>query len=270
MEKTIPTTHAEVAVSDSASDGPPVLFLHGNSVSKEVFRNQTTNDLARRWRIVAMDLPGHGASGNAKEPERSYTVPGYADAAREVLDQLEIERAAVVGISLGGHVGIEMMARSLGVSGLFITGSPAVSPGMEGFAQAFQPMELAPLLGQAELTDEEAAKFVGATLGESHSEEFLPAVLRTDHAARPALFGALMQGEGANQREAVETSEIPLAVVNGALDQFVNHEYVGSLQYANLWRGCVHSLAGLGHAPFLESPATYNALLAEFLEDVWA
>lgn len=51
-----------------------VLLIHGNSSCKEVFRNQRDGDLGRRYRMIAVDLPCHGASEDARYLEGGYTA----------------------------------------------------------------------------------------------------------------------------------------------------------------------------------------------------
>jgi pimeloyl-ACP methyl ester carboxylesterase len=120
----VATDHARIAVSDTRGDGAPVLLVHGNSACKEIFERQFDSPLARRFRLIAFDLPGHGASSDARDPERTYCMPGYADVAIELLTQLGVARFAVFGWSLGGHIGIEMLARDVDIVGLAITGTP--------------------------------------------------------------------------------------------------------------------------------------------------
>ena len=84
-------------------------------------------DIAKNHRLISFDLPGHGQSSDAIDPGRSYTRPGLADAAVELVDKLGVTEAIVFGWSLGGHIGIEMIPRFPGMRGLMISGAPPVS-----------------------------------------------------------------------------------------------------------------------------------------------
>lgn len=75
-------------------------------------------------------------------------------------------------------------------------------------------------------------------------------------------------GEGVDQRLTVESSRVPLAVVNGGADPIVNLDYFDTVAYANLWEGRCHRLIGLGHAPFWEVPGDFDPVLERFLQDV--
>ena len=106
--RTILTPQAAVRISDTGGPGFPLLMLHGLSCSRIVFAHQLASpELRRAARILTIDLPGHGDSQNAPDPATAYTISGMADCVASALRQLRIERAAVYGWSLGGHVAIE-------------------------------------------------------------------------------------------------------------------------------------------------------------------
>ena len=80
------TSHGTIVVEETGSGDLPVLLIHGNSLSREVFRKQLGGALSRKYRLFAFDLPGHGDSSDALKACHTYTRPGLADAATEVLD----------------------------------------------------------------------------------------------------------------------------------------------------------------------------------------
>jgi pimeloyl-ACP methyl ester carboxylesterase len=113
-QHTIITSHGSLAVEESGQGSIPVLLIHGNSSCRGVSRHQLQGRLAQNHRLIAFDLPGHGQSSNAPDPTQSYTHPGFADAAIELLGKLGVTEAIVFGWSLGGHIGIEMVPPLLG------------------------------------------------------------------------------------------------------------------------------------------------------------
>jgi pimeloyl-ACP methyl ester carboxylesterase len=267
-EKIVPTSHADIAISETSGKSMPVLLIHGNSSCKEVFRRQIEGPLGEHYRIIAMDLPGHGRSSDARDPERTYSWPGYGEAAMEVLDGLGIKEAAVYGWSLGGHAAIEMIPRFPGLTGVMISGTPPVSMSLESIQSGYRPNPHVALFGKRDLTPEEAETVAEATYGAFADDTLRAAVERTDGRAREFLFASLMAGKPSDQRKLVETSSVPLAIVDGADDNVVNTDYIGGIQYANLWDKHYYVLRGQGHVAFLAAPEIFNPIFARFLDDM--
>ena len=269
-QQMISTSHGSLAVEESGQGGIPVLLIHGNSFCRGVFRNQMNGRIAKNHHFIAFDLPGHGESSNATDPTRSYTRPGLADAAVELLDKLGVTEAIVIGWSLGGHIGIEMIPRFPAMRGLLISGAPPVRPNQ--MSEGFNTSTHQGLASKQELSNADIDAFVEGIFGESaEAFPFLRhAVARADGRFRKRLFEAARAGEGVDQRLIVESSPVPLAVVNGGADHFVNLDYFDTVTYANLWEGRCHRLSGLGHAPFWEAPGDFNPVLERFLQDIEA
>jgi pimeloyl-ACP methyl ester carboxylesterase len=61
---------------------------------------------------------------------------------------------------------------------------------------------------------------------------------------------------------------MPVAVVNGAEDPFLNLDYLDSLSFKNLWRGQCRRIDGAGHTPFLQKPTVFNEILNEYLVEL--
>lgn len=264
----IKTSHADIAFSETSGGGLPVLFIHGNSSCKEVFRRQLESPIGDTYHLIAIDLPGHGASSDAFEPERSYTMPGYADAAVETLALLGVQSAVVFGWSLGGHVALEMIPRFGGLVGLMITGAPPVGRSPEEIQAGFRPTPHIGLAGKPEFTAEDVEIFAVATCGQPVDPVLRQAIVRTDGRARGMMFASLFAGQASDQRKLAENSPVPIAVVNGTDDPLVNLAYVNGLSYRNLWDNHCYVLRGAGHASFLQAPEAFNAIVTRFLGEM--
>jgi hypothetical protein len=75
------------------------------------------------------------------------------------------------------------------------------------------------------------------------------------------LFEAARAGADVDQRRIVQSSPIPLAVVNSGADRFANLDYFDSVVYANLWEGRCLRPERAGHAPFCEAPGDFDPVL---------
>jgi pimeloyl-ACP methyl ester carboxylesterase len=104
----IRTRLGTLAVTE-AGTGPPVLLLHGLGATKVSFL-PTVAALAPAHRTIAVDLPGFGDSD--KPLTARYDPAYFAAAVVALLDALELDRADVVGNSMGGRVAIEVGLRS--------------------------------------------------------------------------------------------------------------------------------------------------------------
>jgi pimeloyl-ACP methyl ester carboxylesterase len=270
VERVVRTSHADMAVAETSGGKLPLVLIHGNSSCKEVFRHQLKSPVGETYRLIAVDLPGHGRSSDARDPENTYTMPGYAEAVVELLHAMKIKQAAVFGWSLGGHVGLEMLPRFPGLVGLMITGAPPVGNTPEAVMAGFRPNEHAALLGKPELAPEELQILLAANYG-GHADALLTsAARRTDGRARAIMFGGLFTGRLSDQRAIAESTTVPIALVNGADDPVVNADYVGSLHYKALWDEHGYILRGLSHAPFLQAPDVFNPILGRFMQDMQA
>lgn len=87
---------------DVQGTGPAVVLLHGVGMRRQVWTRQAAS-LARTHRVVTVDLPGHGDS---PLPPPTPTLSDYAGPLLQVLDRLDVERAHVVGHSMGALVAL--------------------------------------------------------------------------------------------------------------------------------------------------------------------
>src|SRR5437588_7927918 len=85
--------------------GPDVLLIHGLGGTRASFF-ETAAALSRRYRVHAPDLPGFGSS--SKPPLGPYNAGWFAESMLGLMDELGIDRAHIVGNSMGGRIAIEM------------------------------------------------------------------------------------------------------------------------------------------------------------------
>jgi pimeloyl-ACP methyl ester carboxylesterase len=88
--------------------GEPVVLLHGLGGTKVTWFPILTA-LAERHRLIVPDLPGHGES---EKPRVEYSPRFYAHVMRRLMDEMGVDRAALLGNSLGGRVALELALRS--------------------------------------------------------------------------------------------------------------------------------------------------------------
>ncbi len=266
--ETVQTTHGDISVVATSGKGLPVLFVHGNSSCKEVFRRQIESPEADIYRMIAFDLPGHGGSSDARDPARTYSVSGYADVALDLLHALGIQHAAVFGWSFGGHVALEMLHRHRGIAGVMIVGTPPIARGILGVMRGYQLRRDIYLLTKSCLTPREIKRFARVCLGDTSDLEMERMIARTDERVRPLLARSMMSGDWADQKVVVEHASVPVAIVNGSQEPFTELSYLESLSCPTCWEGRCHVLDGAGHAPFRQTPDSFDPIFRHFLEAV--
>lgn len=90
----------------------------------------------------------------------------------------------------------------------------------------------------------------------------------SDGQARQQMFAAMLAPDYPGQRELVENCRVPVALVVGGDDGFVDAAYLSSPKCANLWSGAVIVFDGLGHARHLHAPDRFVPVLEAFLAGV--
>lgn len=133
-------------------EGPPLVLLHGRGHAATMWQ-PLLPALARRNRVIAIDLPGFGHSSSSlfsgADPEAALRF--FVDPVEALLVDLGLEEAAIVGHSLGGFVAVELSLRQrVRPRRLVLIGSMGLGPAMRTAARAFfraVPERLARALG---------------------------------------------------------------------------------------------------------------------------
>ena len=264
----IDAPNGAIAVHESAGQGPPVVLIHGNSSSSRAFSRQLEGPLGERFRLIAVDLPGHGASDDAKDPS-AYSLPGHARALLAVVDALGLHNARFVGWSLGGHIALEMAPDVREPRGFVIFGTPPITS-REAMSEAFLPNPAMKFPFQESVDSVEASAYVAAFFRPGFADIppfFLEDVLRTDGRARSNLGASVRSGRARDEGAVVSDLHVPLAVLHGAEEQLVNGRYFASLAMPTLWRGAVQMIPGAGHTPQWETPQVFDALIEAFVKE---
>jgi pyruvate dehydrogenase E2 component (dihydrolipoamide acetyltransferase) len=239
-----------------AGDGPgtPVVLVHGlgGDLGNWLF-NQPA--LAAGRAVHALDLPGHG--GSAKDVGAGdLAVLGAA--VEGFLDALSIEKAHLVGHSLGGALCLDLAARAPGrAAGLTLIAPAGLGPDINGGY-------LADFLAAGRRKDMKAA--LGMLFADPAlvSRDMVASMLRYRRldgvdGALAAITGALFPGgrQAIDLRRALAGLDIPVQVIWGADDRIIPPAQAGGLPEAV----AVHLLKGVGHMPHMEAAGKVNRLI---------
>jgi pimeloyl-ACP methyl ester carboxylesterase len=268
-----------LAYQDTRGQGPVVICIHGNSGAKTAFEKQLNSPLAQTYRLIALDLPGHGESQHdISNPGQTYRPSGYAQMVVDFATHLHLTHAVYVGWSLGGHILLEALQASNGhpalplPAGVLIFGAPPIGTNAD-IPQAFLPNPVFPLATQEILTRAEINAFVHAWFRKHFPDADIPQhfyrdIVASDGQARKYLGISLGTNDFADEVTAVRTTTTPLAILHGVQEQLVNGHYYAGLSMPTLWKQQVHLVNNAGHAVQEEQPGHFNGLLQAFIDDL--
>lgn len=265
--KRIQTSKWDIAYLQSKGTEGTVVFIHPNSSSKMIFEKQFDGDLAKRFRLVAPDLPGHGETLLISSEEADYGLSSLIEFLQEFCGGLDCDHAVFVGNSLGGHLLIQAIHKLNNPSGLVIFGTPPLSkpPLLEA---AFLPHPVIPLVFQETLTQEEKEKWSHSCFVHKSNipNFFLADLTSTDPKFRSAVGGILVSPDFRDEAAALSDLSIPVAVIHGQQDQLINLDYLNNVHTPTLWQKSVQVIPEAGHIPQWEQPQAFNELLVRFIE----
>jgi pimeloyl-ACP methyl ester carboxylesterase len=255
-------------------DGPgePIVWIHGLGACWQTWLENLPH-FARSHRCIALDLPGFGAS---PMPAEDISIERYAAVVDELLRQLGVERAIVVGNSMGGFIATELAIRFPTVVSRLVLVSAAVfwqeyrrARPLVALAQASEAV-----VGRALVSAEPALirrpglRAAALAFGGFHLPHLLSRELQAEllvTARRTAGFLPALQALASFPlREELPDIACPTLIVWGTHDTLVGAEHADEL--ARLIpdaRKVVFERTG--HVPMLERPARFNAAVDEFL-----
>jgi 3-oxoadipate enol-lactonase len=240
--------------------GPPLLLVQGLGYGGRGW-GPGADLLADDFLVVSYDNRGFGASD---APPGPYTVAQLAADAAAVLDAAGLERAHVVGASLGGMIAQELaLARPERIDRLVLV---STTPGLRGH---LMPARTLALMVEAPLLPPEVAlrRFVENALGPAASGELAERIVAYRTANPPEPEGWQAQAAAGATFDALErlaTIAAPTLVVHGTEDAVVDSRN-GALLAKSIPGARLELLPGCGHLASWEEPELFAALLRDFL-----
>lgn len=247
--------------------GEPVVLIHGFGGSSHNWQ-QVAEELGDRYRLVAPDLKGFGWSERPEDRE-AYSFDNQVQTVVEVMEELKIDRAHIIGHSYGGGIALWLAAsnpqlvRSLTLVDSTFPGTE-FGPGPQ-FPRAGP---LTPVLVRGMLR----RRFVRVALKKSYYEpEKVDEALVDDYLVRLRIEGVESAFRGLTARSArpngvlnLEELEPPVLVVWGAEDPLIE-PWVGQQFAASVPDGRFKLLAECGHTPMEEKPDEFVEVVEPFL-----
>jgi pimeloyl-ACP methyl ester carboxylesterase len=260
MQKTFRFKKATVSFSDYGK-GRTIVLLHGFLGSKEIWQ-KTTDNLAKSYRVIAIDLPGHGQSeclGYIHQMEL------MADCVRKLLDSLRLKKYVLIGHSMGGYVALafaELFPDSL--KGMALINSTALADSLEKKKDRERAIKL--VKSDKRVYTKNTIKNLFANRNLKYLKDEI--TFATKIALNTSKQGAVAALEGMKDRPnrdiILGMVEYPVLMIISELDNIL--PYSSLLEQAHTLRNKhVCYLEYDGHMSFLENPREVNKSIRKFL-----
>lgn len=260
-------TTPTISISDPVGRASaPVLVLGPSLGTSAELWAEASALLRTRWRVLAWDLPGHGAAAAARSP---FTVADIADAVAEATravlnrDGRDVSTVCFAGVSLGGSVSLEMALRHPSLVGAIALIASGAQWGDPGF-----------WIDRAETV---RTRTTSALEGVSAQRWFAPGFADRSPVVTNQLLRALRDADDESYalccealaaydaRDRLGEVSAPALVLWGEHDVIV-HEAKAREVASGVARGEAIMVEGVGHLPPAEAPAAVVGLLTAFLD----
>lgn len=263
----VPVEGGERIYYEERGEGEPLLLLHGHSLDTRMW-NQQFKPFSRHYRTIRMDFRGYGRSSEQHEDLQMT----HMDDVLTLMDSLRIERAHVVGLSMGAFVAGDMLAMApqrllscVLASGSIRKGSPGPSEPMDSAERAKRDAEIAALKQKG--VDVMKQEWIEALIksGGSKRETMRRPLTKmiADWTAWQPLHKEvrLFYGKEAWSELKRKCPRVPVLMLTGAAE----HKGSQPQELLYLPLGRKEELPDCGHMMNMEQPDLFNRAVLEFL-----
>lgn len=245
---------------DDVGSGEAIVFVHAFPLDRTMWRSQLAF-FGDRCRCVAVDLRGSGESPVVPP----FTMTQLADDVAALLDHLRIERATIVGTSLGGYVAFALWRRHRErVRGLVLTDTRATADDDAMQERRQQLIALAQQSGTTAVADVQVRSALGKSTRIRHPELVEEVRGTMERASVAGIVGTLEAMLGRpDSTPLLPTIDVPTLVVGGEEDAITGPKVMRALAAA-IPGAVLELIPGSGHLPSIERPAAFNAALASW------
>jgi len=252
---------------DIEGEGENLLFIHGWGVNKKIWRQQL-KFFSKYYRVMAIDLPGHGKSSWQK-----IDLKGMVEDIKLILDQEKFHNVTMIGSSLGGLVALKFYELFPDqIQRMIFVGTIPKFSKSDDFPHGLDIAKMRKLGGHLESDYPSIVNVYFRSLFTKQERQtrrfkWIQKFRRTDQIPmRKALLEYLDIMEKEDLREVLKNIKIPMQFINGREDEICNRETVAFLKKISptsrfdFFEQC-------GHFPFLSKPYEFNQIMEEFLTE---
>ncbi|MFN0111207.1 MAG: alpha/beta fold hydrolase [Blastocatellia bacterium] len=259
--KTLNVNGVELAYQDEGK-GAPVVFLHAFPLNQTMWNEQVA-EFSATHRIITLDWRGFGDSSLGAE-NSSPSI--FADDLAGLLDRLKIERATICGLSMGGYSAFAFYRKHAErVSALILCDTRATADSEEGKQARFEMAETARRNGASAMIEPMIPRLLGETTRQT-KPAIIERVTKMIEVAQPegiaqALIGMACRNDSTDLLPQISC---PTLIVVGEEDKLTPPSDAENMHRA-IASSQLQIINQAGHLPNLETTATFNRIVGQFL-----
>jgi 3-oxoadipate enol-lactonase len=266
IEKRILVNEVEISyLEEGAPDALPLLFIHGFPFNKLMWKHQL-QALKNEYRCIAYDVRGHGQS---QAGEKDFSMDLFADDLLAFLDALEIKKAVVCGLSMGGYIALNAIQKQPErFAALILMDTQCGADTPEGREKRMKTIAFIKKNGLEVYADESLKNLFAPASFQNlqYAVQFIhQTILNTPAEVICRTLQAL-----ADRKEScsyLPKINIPVCVVVGNEDKLTPPS-VAQKMADTITRSTLKVIDGAGHLTSLEQPAACIKVILDFLNDV--
>jgi pimeloyl-ACP methyl ester carboxylesterase len=261
MKKTCNNSDLKISYSTEGK-GTPILLIHGYLETSNIWYD-FSKELSKDFTVISVDLPGYGESELYEEP---FTMCKYAESVKSVLENESIEKAFIVGHSMGGYVALafaENYPEKLNALCLF-------------HSNPFSDSDEKKIMRDKSIIDVEAGKkeqiiknhvpnIFNPENVKKFSKEIEDNLLDAMKISEAGIIASLKTMRDRNNRQNIlKNLKVPYLHVHGKKDIFISDEVVNKIDFPSIYEFV--TLENSGHAGFVEEKENSIKTFKDFVK----
>jgi len=249
-------------LEEGTSTSLPLIFIHGFPFNKEMWSTQLTA-LSSSYRCIAYDVRGHGDS---EAGAAQFSIPQFADDLFSFMDALKIDKAIIVGLSMGGYIALHAIEKNAArIAGLLLCDTQCAADTQEGRDKRKKTISFIQKNG-LEVYSEESLKNLFAPASFQSKKEEVLFIKNTILDTKPENICLTLQAL-ADRKETCTTLkniEVPVLILVGKEDKITPPEAAEKM-HREIIGAEIGIIDGAGHLSNLENSEGFNERMKSFL-----
>ncbi len=255
-----------VSYNDFGPEQAPVLiFIHGLALSKDMWQKQA-DSLKHEYRVIAYDVRGHGKSEVGKE---EFSIELFVDDLHRFMDILEIEKAVICGLSMGGYIALRFMEKyAERSSALVLCDTQCIADTPEAKEKRMKAIDSIRQGGKTAFAQQNAKNIFSPESFTTRPADVQAAVDMALQMEPEAICSTLLALAMRNETcTLLDEIKVPTLILVGNDDKLTPPER-SQFMHSNIKNSTLCILNGAAHLSNIENPEAFNTSLQAFLKKV--